>query len=250
MANGFSTIITGSASGIGAELALIMAYPGANLTLHTRSSAVRLNAVAKRARQAGAAVETVLGDLSDEGVGQSIVAAHVARFGQLDFLVGNAGFPLLKSVEEMTLKEVAYAFRGNGLSFFELVQAALPFLKDSSRARIVALGSFTAHVFRTDLPQFPASAASKGSIEVAVRALALALAKYKINVNCVVPGFVAKDPGTSEGISSDQEKAMEEKIPLGRLGRPRDIANAIEFLLSGGSEYITGQIIHVNGGLS
>ncbi len=108
-----ATIITGAASGIGAALVRRLSNASAQFTLHTRHSVERLEAVAQAAREAGAEVETVTGDLADAGTGAAIVEAHRARFGRLDNLVANAGFPLLKSLDEMTAKDVAYAFAGN-----------------------------------------------------------------------------------------------------------------------------------------
>lgn len=244
-----ATIITGAASGVGAALALRRAQPGARLTLHTRHSADRLNAVAAQARAQGAEVHTVLGDLATPGTGADIIAAHKAQFGTLDALVANAGFPLLVSFQDMTPGDIAYAFQGNSQSFFELAQAAQPLLADSGHGRIVGVSSFTAHVFRTDMPQFPASAASKGAIEVAVRSLSLAMAAQGITVNCVVPGYISKDAGTSDGLDPDTLRNIETLVPLGRIGTPDDVAGAISFLLGRDADYMTGQIIHVNGGL-
>ncbi|MCL6284210.1 SDR family oxidoreductase [Ruegeria sp. 2012CJ41-6] len=249
MTRGISAIVTGAASGIGAATALKLAQTGACLTLHTRRSAKRLEDVANQARNKGAEVETVIGDLAEPGTGHEIVAAHKNRFGDLDALVANAGFPLLVALDAMTPEDIAYAFRGNTQSLFELVQACHPLLQSSSCPRVVALSSFTAHVFRTDMPQFPASAASKGAVETAVRSLSLGLAKDGITVNCVVPGYIRKDAGTSDGLDEAALHEIEGRIPLKRLGSPQDIANCICFLISAEASYISGQTLHVNGGL-
>jgi len=249
MTGDFSTIVTGAASGIGASVALKLAQPGAQLTLHTRRSVDRLQRVAEQAQQQGALVEVVTGDLSEPGQGQRIVTAHKKRFGTLDAVVANAGFPLLISLDDMKPEDIAYAFRGNTQSLFELVQASRDLLRHSACPRIVGVSSFTAHVFRTDLPQFPASAASKGAVETAIRSLALGLAKDNITVNCVVPGYIQKDKGTDDGVDAAMHEQIEARIPLGKLGRPEDVANCICFLLSDRASYVTGQVIHVNGGL-
>ncbi|WP_420583668.1 SDR family NAD(P)-dependent oxidoreductase [Ruegeria sp.] len=249
MTEDFSAIVTGAASGVGASVALKLAQPGVRLSLHTRRSIDRLEGVAEQARAKGAEVELITGDLAEPGQGKKIIAAHEARFGSLDALVANAGFPLLLSLADMELDDIAYAFRGNTQSLFELVQASHSLLRASSNARIVAVSSFTAHVFRTDMPQFPASAASKGAVETAVRSLSLALAKDGITVNSVVPGYIQKDEGTGDGLDDDTLNEIRQRIPLQRLGMPQDVANCICFLLSEQASYVTGQVIHVNGGL-
>lgn len=246
---GSATIITGAASGIGAALTRRLAGPGARLTLHTRHSKERLEAVACEARRAGAEVETILGDLANANTASEIAMTHQSRFGALDHLIANAGFPLLKSLDEMTAEDIRYAFAGNSESFFALTQAALPMLRQSNAARIVALGSFTAHVFRTDMPQFPASAASKGAVETATKSLSLALAGAGITVNCVVPGYIEKDAGTADGLDEKTLSNILSRIPAGRLGNPDDVAGTIAFLLGQDADYISGQIIHVSGGL-
>ena len=242
-------VVTGASSGIGARLTVQLAGPGISLVLHARKSRDKLEAVAAGARVAGSETTLMLGDLSEAGVSERVIAETVQRFGKLDAVVANAGFPILKAFDDSTRDDITYGLNGNLISFFMLAKAAKQHLRAAKGGRIVAVGSYTASVFRTDLPQFPASAASKGGLEIAVRSLALDFAPLGITVNCVVPGFIEKDGGTEDSSSEEELRAAQARIPLGRLGKPEEVANAVRFLLSSEASYITGQSLHVNGGL-
>lgn len=251
-ASEFVALVTGSSSGIGAALCRRLAESRGgkvSLATHARHNRAGAERVAEQVRRLGGRAEVLLGDISEAGVAERLIEETVARFGRLDALVANAGFPILKPLAEGTREDLDYAFRGNLFSFYELLQAAHPHLSSAKQPRVVAVGSFTAHVFRTDMRSFPMSSAAKGGLETMVRSLAAELASTGITVNCVVPGFIEKDPGTGDGLSQHELKAMAERIPLGRIGRSDEVAAAIEFLLSPSAGYITGQALHVNGGL-
>lgn len=242
-------LITGASSGIGAALVRQVAAPGIDLVVHARHSADRLANIAAEARHAGARVEMQLGDLAEVSTARVLVDLARDRFGQLDVLVANAGFPIAKPIGDVTIDDIDHAFRGNVISFLALAQAAHPLLGKAPHPRIIATGSFTAHLFRNDLPQFPASVAAKGALEVAVRSLALAYAPEGITVNCVVPGYIAKDAGVAGNIDPGRLAAIAERIPLRRLGRPEEVAALIAYLADPKAAYITGQALHINGGL-
>jgi 3-oxoacyl-[acyl-carrier protein] reductase len=244
-----SFLITGASSGIGAALVRRVARADARLLIHARHSAAALEAVAMEARMAGAEVETALGDLAEPGVAARLVDLAASAFGTLDVLVANAGFPIPKAIGDVTDGDLDYAFRGNTLSFLQLARAARPLMPASGGGRIIAVGSFTAHVFRADLPQFPASVASKAAIEAAVKSLALAFAGAGISVNCVIPGYIAKDAGVRGNIDPARLAEIATRIPAGRLGEPDEVAAMIAFLAGPDAAYVTGQAIHVNGGL-
>src|SRR5690606_2532354 len=155
---------TGSSSGIGAALARRRAQPGVGFVLHARHSGEALERVAAELRAKGAEAVTLLGDLADPATPLALVELAKTTYGRLNILVANAGFPLLKSFEEGTEADIEYAFRGNPFSLFALARAARPLINQQPNGRIVALGSYTAHVFRNDMPLFPMSAASKGAV--------------------------------------------------------------------------------------
>ena len=243
-------IITGASSGIGAATAEKLSHDYRGLILHARKSVEELEAIASAVRRNDCEVVTILCDLTDENIGERLSEAARARFGQLDAVIANAGFPVLKSFDEGSFADIDRAFRGNAFSFFSLVKATSDMLSESHAGRIVAVGSFTAHVFRTDMRQFPLSAASKGALETAVRSLAMHLAPKDITVNCVVPGYIRKDVGTEDAVPDAELASNKARIPLGRIGQPNEVAAAIRFLASPEAGYITGQSLHVNGGLA
>ena len=115
--------------------------------------------------------------------------------------------------------------------------------------RVVAVSSFVAHTFRPDIAVFPASAAAKAGLEALVRALAIELAPSGVTVNAVVPGFIRKDAGAHRAIDPGVLAQQTARIPLGRIGSPADVAAAVAFLVSPAANYMTGQILHVDGGL-
>jgi NAD(P)-dependent dehydrogenase (short-subunit alcohol dehydrogenase family) len=240
-------LVTGAASGIGAATARRLAGPGIGLVLATRANEAALATVAEACRAKGARVETVLAELADPASGKAMVAAALSTFGQLDALVANAGFADRTAFGELTEDGYAASANAVGAGFFRLCRAALPVLGEGGR--IVAVSSFVAHVFRAHVQAFPASAAAKASVEAMVKALAHELGPRGITVNAVAPGFIRKEAGAHRAMAPERLKAVEAEIPLGRIGEPDDVAAAIGFLLSPDAGYITGQVLHVSGGL-
>lgn len=242
-------LVTGAASGIGAAICRMMAGPETAILLHTRRNRDALEAVAAQLHAAGSLTATATGDLGDPAVATGLVIATIQRFGRLDVLVSNAGFADRTSFAGLTdaaLRTSTEAIQG---AFFRLCHAALPMLRAAPAGRIVAVSSFVAHAFRTDITTFPASAAAKAGLEALVRALAVELGPDGVTVNAVAPGFIRKDSGAHRAIDPAVLVEQTARIPLRRIGLPEDVAATVAFLASAGAGYITGQTIHVNGGL-
>ena len=248
-----SILITGAASGIGAATARAFATPGVGLMLHTRKNREGVERVAATLRQAGAAAEIMLGDLGDPAVAPALVAGAVAAFGGLDVLVSNAGFADRTGFAGLTDAAMTASMEAVQGAFFRLARAAMPhFLArrpNGIGGRVIAVSSFVAHVFRPGVTLFPASAAAKAGMEALVRALAMELAPSGTTVNAVVPGLIQKDAGAHAAMSPAQFAEQISRIPLGRLGQPDDVAAMERFLASAEAGYVTGQAIHVSGGL-
>ncbi len=242
-------LVTGAASGIGAEVCRTLAGPDTAILVHTRRNRDGAEAVAQQVRAAGSLAETALGDLAEPAAAAALVAEAVARFGRLDVLISNAGFAdrtPFAALTDPALTNSTQAIQG---AFFRLCHAALPHLRGATDGRVIAVSSFVAHAFRTDVTTFPASAAAKAGLEALVRALAIELGPDGVTVNAVVPGFIRKDSGAHRAIDPAALAAQTGRIPLRRIGLPADVAAAVAFLASSGAGYITGQAIHVDGGL-
>jgi NAD(P)-dependent dehydrogenase (short-subunit alcohol dehydrogenase family) len=239
-------LVTGAGSGIGAACCRRLAAPGTAILVHTRKNGDGAERVAAAVRERGGDAATMLGDIADPALPAALVARAVERFGGLDVVVHAAGFadktPFAEAADATFAKSLDAVLWG----FIRLARAALPHLADG---RIVAISSFVAHVFRTDVATFPASAAAKAGMEALVRALAVEAAARGTTVNAVSPGYTRKDPGAHAALTPAQWEAVAAKIPMKRLGTPDDVASMVNFLASAEAGYVTGQVLHVNGGL-
>ncbi len=244
-----SFIVTGSSSGIGAALCRRLAAPGVGIVLHARHNRQGAQKVAHAGEALGAKTAITIGDIGAEATSKALVANALEHFGRLDVVVANAGIPILKSFEEGVRSDLDKAIATNLVGFYCLAREAISPLMRGTHARIISVSSLNAHVFRNDFINFPLSAASKAGIEAMTRGLAIELAPLGITVNAVVPGMIRKDQDTRDGLAQERLRHLEEKIPLGRVGEPDEVAALIEFLASKEADYITGQLMHVNGGI-
>ncbi|MFL5285573.1 MAG: SDR family NAD(P)-dependent oxidoreductase [Rhodopila sp.] len=244
-----SILVTGAASGIGAAICRTMAGPDAAILVHTRRNRDGAEAVARQVRDAGGVAEVALGDLTGTDVAATLVSAAVGHFGRLDVLVSNAGFADRTALADLTNQALVASTEAIQGAFFRLAQAALPHLRTAPHGRVVAVSSFVAHAFRAGLTTFPASAAAKAGLEALVRALAIELGPDGVTVNAVVPGFIRKDPGAHRAIGPGTLGDQTVHIPLRRIGLPEEVAAVVASLASPAAGYVTGQAIHVDGGL-
>ncbi|VVE18997.1 SDR family NAD(P)-dependent oxidoreductase [Pandoraea terrigena] len=250
---GRTIVVTGAASGIGAAIARRLSSPDTRLLLHTRgasdASRARLTEVQRACEASGAECAIWFGDLSETSAATRLIdAAHLA-FGPIDQLVSNAGFATRQSLADIDDTTFAHTLAAMPVAFAALLRGVLPDLQRSSQAGVVAVSSFVAHRFAPNAPGFPATAAAKAAIEALARSAAAEYARAGVTVNCIAPGYTRKDGGHSAIDPAAWQRAAD-ATPTGRLGEPDDIAALAEFLLGPHARQITGQVIHVDGGLT
>ena len=238
---GKTALVTGASGGIGSAVARALAAQGATVALSgTREDA--LKAVA--AEIPGAVIVPCnLGDA--EAVEGLIPAALEALGGKIDILVNNAGVTRDNLVMRMKDDEWSDVIRINLEAAFRLIRAAS---KPMMKARVGRIITITSVVGTTGNPGQANYAASKGGLTAMSKALAQELASRNITVNCVAPGFITSP--MTDGLPDAQKEALTTRIPAGRLGDGADIGAAVVYLASDEAAYVTGQTLHVNGGMA
>jgi 3-oxoacyl-[acyl-carrier protein] reductase len=248
--SGRTALITGASRNIGRSIALAFAAEGADLLLNTRANQDELEAVGAECRKAGVRVVTALADVADAAAVQAMVDRGVAELGGIDVLVCNAAIRPHKSLAETSVEEWHHVLGVNLHSAFYLARAVVPSMQARGRGSIITLGGLSS---LTGRPDTAAVTTAKTGLLGLTRALASELGPSGIRVNMVMPGFIDTERRYAEWYpefrkappgSPEQLK----QIPLGRLGRPEDIADACVFLASDASAYVTGDTLRVMGG--
>ncbi len=235
-------IVTGSRRGIGYGIALYLAKEGCNIVISDIEQKDCQKAAKEIEEKTGAQSLAFACDVSKKEEVGDLMRKTIEKFGRLDILVNNAGvFPLVP-FQNMTEKDWDRVLDVNLKSVFLCSQAAIKVMKPGGK--IINISSIASFVGFPGLVHY---CASKGGMNSMIRAMALELAPQKINVNAIAPGAI-DTTGASQASNEDAKKQTIASIPLSRMGAPEDIANAVVFLASEKSAYITGQTIIIDGG--
>jgi len=238
-------LITGGDSGIGRAIAVHFAAEGASVVINYLGDQEEEDAekTLDLVRDYGGDGIALKGDISQEDVCQFLVKKTVEEYGQVDIIVNNAAqqFPQ-ESIEDITQIQLERTFSTNIFSMFYIVKAALPLLKEGSR--IINTASVTAYKGNSALLDY---SATKGAIVSFTRSLAEQLADRNITVNSVAPGPIWT-PLIPATFPPDKVAEFGHQVPMKRPGQPSEVAPAYVFLASNDASYISGQVIHPNGG--
>ncbi|MDR6850136.1 3-oxoacyl-[acyl-carrier protein] reductase [Sphingomonas sp. BE270] len=239
---GMTALVTGASGGIGSAIARALAAQGARLAV-SGSNIAKLEAF--RDSLGGDHVALPC-DLSDGAAVDALVPAAVeALGGKLDILVNNGGITRDNLVMRMKDEEWDQVIRVNLEAAFRLARAAA---RPMMKARFGRIVSITSVVGTTGNPGQANYAASKGALTAMSKALAQELASRGITVNCVAPGFIASP--MTDSLPDAQKEALNARIPMGKMGEGADIGAAVVYLASREAGYVTGQTLHVNGGMA
>jgi NAD(P)-dependent dehydrogenase (short-subunit alcohol dehydrogenase family) len=237
-------IITGGASGIGYAIAKKFVRNDIQVVLVGRDKAKLKEAC----RELGKTADFIVCDLSQLEAIPGMVQKIIDKNGKIDILVNNAGIHLKKALIDVTDEEYQKVILTNQTSVFSLTRAVAGFMQEQEEGCVLNISSMAS---KYGVPYVIAYTASKSAIEGMTRAMAVELSPMGIRVNCIAPGFI-KTNMSSLALDKDPErkKKVLSRTPLGRLGKPEEVADAAYFLVSEEASYITGVVLPVDGGNS
>jgi len=236
-------LVTGSSRGIGKTIALKLAEAGASLGINYKSNTWAADEVVESIKKMEHKAISVQCDVSNFADVEEMVKKVLSEFGRIDILVNNVGPFLYKSIYDTTIQEWHQIINSNLNSTFYCCKAVVPIMRKQKSGNIINIGAPNAERTQGYLKNCPYATAKTGVV-VLSKSLAREEAKNGIQVNVVNPGFIETDQYTDE-----MKKDMPKEVPLRKLGKPEDIANAVLFLVSEEANYITGSVLNVHGGL-
>ena len=240
---GKTAIVTGEAQGIGRVIEETLAEHGADVAvadLDPARSQDAVDAVQKLGRRAINAKVNV----ADAASVKEMVDGVVKELGQLDILVNNAGITRDGLIVRMKDEDWALVLQVNLTGTFYCMKAVLPVMAKKRSGRIINIASVVGAMGNAGQANY---SASKAAVIGLTKTVAREYASRSITVNAVAPGFI--DTAMTQALSAEVRETLQKQIPLGRLGTPSDVAGAVRFLASDDAGYITGHVVHVNGGM-
>ena len=237
-------IVTGASGGLGRAIALALATEGAAVIAHYSGNRDAAETVVGAIAERGGRARSVQADLATPDGAQHLVAATLEAFGGVHILVNNAGITRDTLVLRMREEDWQTVLQTNLSSAFYCTRAVLREFVRQHAGRIINITSVAGQIGTVGQANY---AASKAGLIGLTKAVAREVASRGITVNAVAPGFIAA--GRTEQLSPDLVKSYIEQVPLGRAGKPEEVAAAVVFLSSDDATYITGQVLNVDGGL-
>ncbi|HBI8838048.1 TPA: 3-oxoacyl-[acyl-carrier-protein] reductase [Staphylococcus aureus] len=239
-----SALVTGASRGIGRSIALQLAEEGFNVAVNYAGSKEKAEAVVEEIKAKGVDSFAIQANVADADEVKAMIKEVVSQFGSLDVLVNNAGITRDNLLMRMKEQEWDDVIDTNLKGVFNCIQKATPQMLRQRSGAIINLSSVVGAVGNPGQANY---VATKAGVIGLTKSAARELASRGITVNAVAPGFIVSD--MTDALSDELKEQMLTQIPLARFGQDTDIANAVAFLASDKAKYITGQTIHVNGGM-
>lgn len=244
MLQGKAALVTGASRGIGRAIALALAEAGADVAVNYAGSEQAAAEVAHAIEALGRQSLKIQADVGSAAQADEMVKAVLERFGKIDILVNNAGITRDNLLMRMKEEEFDQVIQTNLKGVFNCLKAVTrPMMKQRS-GRIINIASVVGSLGNPGQANY---VAAKAGVIGLTKSAARELASREITVNAVAPGFITTD--MTDQLTEEQKAAIVQQIPLATLGRPEQIASAVKFLASDEASYITGQTIHVDGGM-
>ncbi|HCV8237466.1 TPA: 3-oxoacyl-[acyl-carrier-protein] reductase [Staphylococcus aureus] len=239
-----SALVTGASRGIGRSIALQLAEEGYNVAVNYAGSKEKAEAVVEEIKAKGVDSFAIQANVADADEVKAMIKEVVSQFGALDVLVNNAGITRDNLLMRMKEQEWDDVIDTNLKGVFNCIQKATPQMLRQRSGAIINLSSVVGAVGNPGQANY---VATKAGVIGLTKSAARELASRGITVNAVAPGFIVSD--MTDALSDELKEQMLTQIPLARFGQDTDIANTVAFLASDKAKYITGQTIHVNGGM-
>ncbi|MBU1643210.1 3-oxoacyl-ACP reductase FabG [bacterium] len=243
--SGKNVLVTGSSRGIGAEIAKVLATYGLKVWVHYRSGAAAAEAVKAEIIANGGEAELIGFDVSDEEAYVDAIKTIVAADGELSYLVNNAGITNDKLALRMKIEDFMSVINANLTSAFVGCRESMKVMRKNRFGAVVNIASIVGETGNAGQTNY---AASKGGVIAMTKSFAIEAASSGIRYNTITPGFIATD--MTDELSDEIKNAFTAKIPMGRFGSAKEVAEATAFLLSDHASYITGETLKVNGGMN